>query len=208
MLPIGAAIGGIAVPGLVFILFNLNTGDGALRGWAIPVATDAAFAVPLLAVVSTHLPASVRTFLLTLAVVDDLLAVTTIAVFYAADVNVAALGLTLIPLGLFTIAVQRRIRSGWLLVPLAAATWALMHASGMHATVAGVLLGFAVPVLPGRAAGDPETGSSMAEYFERLCGLCRPESPSPCSHSVPPESPSVDSVDSAPCSAARSPWES
>jgi NhaA family Na+:H+ antiporter len=167
VLPIAAAIGGIAVPGLVFILFNLNTGDGALRGWAIPVATDAAFAVPLLAVVSTHLPASVRTFLLTLAVVDDLLAVTTIAVFYAADVNVAALGLTLIPLGLFTIAVQRRIRSGWLLVPLAAATWALMHASGMHATVAGVLLGFAVPVLPGRAAGDPETGSSMAEYFER-----------------------------------------
>ncbi|WP_328810350.1 MULTISPECIES: Na+/H+ antiporter NhaA [unclassified Rhodococcus (in: high G+C Gram-positive bacteria)] len=165
-LPIAAAIGGMAVPALIFVVVNLRTGDGALLGWAIPTATDIAFAVAVLAVVSTHLPLALRTFLLTLAVVDDLLAVTVIAIFYTADLNFVALGAAMIPLALFAVAVQRRIRSWWILVPLAVVTWVLMHESGVHATVAGVLLGFAVPVIRSRAAGGPEAGPGMAEHFE------------------------------------------
>ncbi|WP_422395721.1 Na+/H+ antiporter NhaA [Rhodococcus sovatensis] len=165
-LPIAAAVGGMAVPAIIFVIINLRTGDGALLGWAIPTATDIAFAVAVLAVISTHLPLALRTFLLTLAVVDDLLAVTVIAIFYTDDINFVALGLTLIPLALFTFAVQKRVRSWWILLPLAAATWILMHESGVHATVAGVLLGFAVPVLRSKAAGGPEAGPGLAEHFE------------------------------------------
>jgi NhaA family Na+:H+ antiporter len=165
-LPIAAAVGGMVVPAIIFAAFTIGAGGDAVRGWAIPTATDIAFAVAVLAVISTHLPAALRTFLLTLAVVDDLLAITVIAVFYTSKVNVAALGLALIPLALFGIAVQRRVSSGWLLIPLAAATWMLVHESGVHATVAGVLLGFTVPVLRGDRGGDGVSTVGMAERFE------------------------------------------
>ncbi|ARE38153.1 MULTISPECIES: Na+/H+ antiporter NhaA [Rhodococcus] len=166
-LPIAAAVGGMLMPALIFVLVNLRTGDGALSGWAIPTATDIAFAVAVLAVVSTHLPSSLRTFLLTLAVVDDLLAITVIAIFYTDDLDVAMLGAVVIPLAFFTLAVQKKVRSWWVLLPLAAATWVLVHESGIHATVAGVLLGFAVPVVRSRAAGGPDAGPGLAEHFER-----------------------------------------
>jgi NhaA family Na+:H+ antiporter len=165
-LPILAAVGGMVVPALIFVAVNATTSDGALRGWAVPTATDIAFALAVLAVVSTHLPAALRTFLLTLAVVDDLFAVTIIAVFYTSDLKVLPLLGALVPTALFTIAVQRRIRAWWLLLPLAVAAWTLMHASGVHATVAGVLLGFAVPVIRSQAAGGPEAGPGLAEHFE------------------------------------------
>ncbi|ELB94776.1 MULTISPECIES: Na+/H+ antiporter NhaA [unclassified Rhodococcus (in: high G+C Gram-positive bacteria)] len=165
-LPIAAAVGGMAAPAVVFVAVNARTGGDALQGWAIPTATDIAFALAVLAVINTHLPSTLRTFLLTLAVVDDLLAITIIAVFYTDKLSVLPLLAALIPLAAFTIAVQRRIRSWWLLLPLAALTWALVHASGVHATVAGVLLGFAVPVLRSRAAGGPDAGPGLAEHFE------------------------------------------
>lgn len=165
-LPIAAALGGMVVPALIFVGFTLPAGDGAARGWAIPTATDIAFAVAVLAVISTHLPAALRTFLLTLAVVDDLLAITVIAVFYTTEINLTALVLALIPLAAFAFCVQRRITSWWLLLPLAGATWILVHESGVHATVAGVLLGFTVPVLRSKAAGGPDAGPGLAERFE------------------------------------------
>lgn len=165
-LPVAAAIGGMVVPAAVFVAFTWNAGEGAMRGWAIPTATDIAFAVAVLAVISTHLPSALRTFLLTLAVVDDLLAITVIAVFYTDDINVGALALALVPLALFTLCVQRRIRFWWVLLPLAALTWAFVHESGVHATVAGVLLGFAVPVLRSTADGGPAPGPGLAEHFE------------------------------------------
>ncbi|WP_422747964.1 Na+/H+ antiporter NhaA [Mycobacterium sp. WMMD1722] len=165
-LPIAAAIGGMVVPAIIFVAFALPAGDGAVQGWAIPTATDIAFAVAVLAVLSTHLPSALRTFLLTLAVVDDLLAVTVIAVFYTDKINALALGLVVVPLAAFGLCVQRRIRSWWLLVPLAIATWVLMHESGVHATVAGVLLGFTVPVVRSAAAGGPDAGPGLAEHFE------------------------------------------
>lgn len=164
--PILAALGGVVVPAAVYVAFNLNAGDGALNGWAIPTATDIAFALAILAIISSHLPTELRTFLLTLAVVDDLVAVTIIAVFYTDDLNLLPLGSALIPLGLFGLAVQRRIRSWWLLIPLAVATWVLVHESGVHATVAGVVLGFTVPVIRSRAAGGPEAGPGLAEHLE------------------------------------------
>jgi NhaA family Na+:H+ antiporter len=160
-LPIAAAVGGMAVPALIFVAFNIGGPDGAVSGWAIPTATDIAFAVAVLAVISTHLPVALRTFLLTLAVVDDLLAITVIAVFYTTKINLGALLLALVPLAAFAILVQRRISSWWLLIPLAALTWALVHESGVHATVAGVLLGFTVPVL-----GSATRGEGLAERFE------------------------------------------
>ncbi|MDG4665113.1 Na+/H+ antiporter NhaA [Mycobacterium sp. 236(2023)] len=165
-LPIAAAVGGMVVPALIFVLVNLNTGDGALRGWAIPTATDIAFAVAVLAVISTHLPSALRTFLLTLAVVDDLLAITIIAVFYTEDIKIVALGLAVIPLALFALCVQRGVQAWWVLAPLAIATWVLMHESGVHATVAGVLLGFMVPVRRSATRGGQELDAGMAEHFE------------------------------------------
>ena len=165
-LPVAAAIGGMAIPALVFVLVNLNTGDGALQGWAIPTATDIAFALAVLAVISTHLPTGLRTFLLALAVVDDLLAILIIAIFFTSDLKIMPLLLALLAVAAFTGLVQRRIRSWWLLLPLALLAWGLMHASGVHATVAGMLLGFAVPVIRSERAGGPDAGPGLAEHFE------------------------------------------
>lgn len=158
-IPVLAAVGGVAVPALIYAGVNLG---GELAGWAVPTATDIAFALAVLAVIGRYLPSALRTFLLTLAVVDDLLAIVIIAIFYTAGLSVLPLLAALLPLGLFVVLVQRRVRSFWLLLPLAFATWALVHASGVHATVAGVLLGFAVPVV----RRDRSDGPGLAEHFE------------------------------------------
>ena len=165
-LPILAAVGGMVVPALIFLAVNATTGDGALKGWAIPTATDIAFALAVLAVISTHLPTGLRTFLLTLAVVDDLFAVTIIAGFYTSDLRLLPLLGAATAIGLFAVAVQRRIGSWWILLPLALVAWGLMHDSGVHATVAGVLLGFTVPVKPSQLSGGPGAGPGLAEHLE------------------------------------------
>ena len=162
-LPVVAAVGGMAAPALIYVAWNLLP-SGDLQGWAIPTATDIAFAVAVLAVISTHLPSGLRTFLLTLAVVDDLLAITIIAVFYTDELHLGWLAAAVVPIAIFGILVQRRIRSWWLLLPLAFAAWTCVHASGVHATVAGVTLAFTVPVL--RRDGEP--GPGLAEHFEHL----------------------------------------
>ena len=164
VVPVAAAVGGVAVPALLYSLVNLAAGPVVLHGWAIPTATDIAFALAVLAVISTHLPTALRTFLLTLAVVDDLIAIAIIAVFYPGSMHPEMFALALIPLAAFTVLVQRRVRSWYLLLPLAVAVWALVHASGIHATVAGVLLGFAVPVR--RRDRNPDNGPGLAEHFE------------------------------------------
>ena len=161
VLPIAAAVGGMTVPALIYVAINSAT-PGAGVGWAIPTATDIAFALAVLAVIGSSLPSALRTFLLTLAVVDDLLAITIIALFYTDDLQVVPLLLAVVPLAVFAVLVQRRVRSWWLLLPLAALTWVLVHESGVHATVAGVLLGFTVPVV--RRKEGP--GPGLAEHFE------------------------------------------
>ncbi|WP_338748813.1 Na+/H+ antiporter NhaA [Janibacter alittae] len=151
-MPVAAAIGGVVVPALIFAAIAMSAGADALRGWAIPTATDIAFAVAVLAVVGRFLPPALRVFLLTLAIVDDLIAITIIAVFYSQGLQLQWLLLALVPLALFAVLAQRGIYSWYLLLPLAVTTWALVHAAGIHATVAGVLLGFTVPVLATRRA--------------------------------------------------------
>jgi NhaA family Na+:H+ antiporter len=165
VLPMVAAVSGMVVPALVYLAVTA-TDDAARAGWAVPMATDIAFALAVLAVISTHLPTALRTFLLTLAVVDDLLAILVIAVVYTASLSVVPLLLALVPLALFALLVQKRVRSWWLLLPLAVLTWVLVHESGVHATVAGVMLAFTVPVVRSAAAGGPDAGPGMAEHFE------------------------------------------
>ncbi len=152
-IPVVAAVAGVAVPALLFTLINL--GGPGRGGWAIPTATDIAFALAVLAVIGRRLPTALRTFLLTLAVVDDLIAITIIAVFYTSSLALVPLLLMLLPLAAFAVLVQRGVRAWYVLLPLAALTWVLTHASGVHATVAGVLLAFTVPVArPGSRAPD------------------------------------------------------
>lgn len=186
VVPMAAAVGGVALPAIIFVAVNASTGGQALGGWAIPTATDIAFAVAVLAVVGRHLPSAVRTFLLTLAVVDDLIAITIIAVFYSADLNLGLLLAAAIPLALYALVAYRGERlfhlspaAAWLiLLPLGVATWVLFLGSGVHATIAGVLLGFCVPVRSG--ARTPETSEhGLSEVLEhRLrplsAGLCVP----------------------------------
>ncbi|WP_445337403.1 Na+/H+ antiporter NhaA [Clavibacter sp. CFBP 8614] len=152
-LPIAAAVGGVIVPAAIFTLINLSAGSEALQGWAIPAATDIAFAVAVVAVVGKRLPPALRTFLLTLAVVDDLLAITIIAVFYTAGIAFVPLLLALVPLAAFGILVRRGVRAWYVLIPLGVAAWALVHASGIHATIAGVVLGILVPAVATARAG-------------------------------------------------------
>ncbi len=164
--PVAAALGGVLVPAVLYAVINATTATGQVHGWAVPTATDIAFALAVLAVVGRHLPPALRTFLLTLAVVDDLIAITIIAIFYTADLMVTPLLVAIVPFAVFTFLVQRRVRAWWLLLPLAMTVWGLVHASGVHATVAGVLLGFAVPVVRSDAAGGPDAGPGLAEHFE------------------------------------------
>ncbi|KQR64125.1 sodium:proton antiporter [Arthrobacter sp. Leaf337] len=173
VVPIAAAVGGVVVPAVTYALIN-STSPETLRGWAIPTATDIAFAVAVLAIIGSHLPSALRIFLLTLAVVDDLIAISIIAVFYSSDIQAGPLLLALIPLAVYTFLAQKyrrffgtRPAAAWLiLLPLGVTTWALVHASGIHATVAGVLLGFAVPVIRSRAGGGPSAGPGLSEIFE------------------------------------------
>ncbi|MFE4543210.1 Na+/H+ antiporter NhaA [Arthrobacter sp. NPDC056727] len=168
VVPVTAAVGGVALPAIIYSAIVWNQGAEALRGWAIPTATDIAFALAVLAVINTHLPSALRTFLLTLAVVDDLIAIGIIAFFYSSGIQPALLLAAIIPLALFAWLVQKRISHWSLLLPLAAATWALVHASGIHATVAGVLLGFTVPVAASRhdRTVSDGGGTGMAERLE------------------------------------------
>ncbi|MFB0833549.1 Na+/H+ antiporter NhaA [Arthrobacter halodurans] len=172
MVPVAAAFGGVAVPALFYVALNWGNAEG-LRGWAIPAATDIAFAVAVLAIIGSHLPVALRIFLLTLAVVDDLIAIAIIAFVYTTEIAVAPLLWAIIPFLLYAFLAQRHRRffhlkpsAAWLiLLPLGMVVWALVHASGIHATIAGVLLGFAVPVLHRKNAPDTE-GPGLAEVFE------------------------------------------
>jgi NhaA family Na+:H+ antiporter len=172
-LPIAAAVGGVVVPALIFVMINAGSGADALRGWAIPTATDIAFAVAVIAVVGRFLPPALRVFLLTLAIIDDLIAITIIATFYTDTISFPWLILALLPLAGFAALVAKGVRAWWLLLPLAIAVWVCIHASGVHATVAGVLLGFVVPVRATERArvrtGTDEEGrpvyDGMAAHF-------------------------------------------
>ncbi|HET7723426.1 MAG TPA: Na+/H+ antiporter NhaA, partial [Propionibacteriaceae bacterium] len=172
--PIAAAAGGVVVPVLIYLA--LNGGGHGLRGWAVPAATDIAFALAVLAIISSHLPAALRTFLLTLAVVDDLIAIVIIAVAYTSTIDLLALALAAVPVAVFALLVQRRpaffASRRWsvvvILLPVAVVAWALVHASGIHATIAGVVLGMCVPVVrDGAEAGEERPLAEMLDHLVR-----------------------------------------
>ena len=143
----------------------MTAGDPIARaGWAVPVATDIAFALAVLAVLGSHLPTALRSFLLTLAVVDDLIAILIIAVVFTDDLGFLPLGLATVPLAGFAVLARRRAPA-WMLVLPALVTWALVHASGVHATVAGVLLAVTVPAV--RRTGETVDPAGRLEHAVR-----------------------------------------
>ncbi|MEU3555283.1 Na+/H+ antiporter NhaA [Streptomyces fragilis] len=139
-LPVIAAVCGMVVPALVYLAVNGAMG-GSATGWAVPTATDIAFALAVLAVIGASLPSALRAFLLTLAVVDDLLAIVIIALFFTEHLNFAALGGAAAGLAVFWFLLRKGVRGWWVYVPLGLVIWGLMYNSGVHATIAGVAMG-------------------------------------------------------------------
>ncbi|MFF1359413.1 Na+/H+ antiporter NhaA [Streptomyces sp. NPDC058297] len=162
MLPVAAALCGMAIPALVYFLVNV-TGGGSLDGWAVPTATDIAFALAVLAVIGTSLPSSLRAFLLTLAVVDDLFAILIIAIFFTSDINFAALAGAVVGLGVFWLLLRKGVRGWYVYVPLALVIWGLMYNSGIHATIAGVAMGLML-----RCTRQEGEEHSPGEHIEHL----------------------------------------
>ncbi|WP_237201409.1 Na+/H+ antiporter NhaA [Rothia nasimurium] len=186
VVPVAAAFGGAMTPAILYFAIN-HGNETAVHGWAIPAATDIAFAVAVLAGVGTFLPAALRTFLLTLAVVDDLIAIVIIALFYTSNFHAWYLIFSIIPIGLYFWLTHKHERffhekkwAAWvILLPLGLITWALFLESGIHATIAGVILGFCVPVRMTAQAKEADAHASLAETLEHRLrplstGFCVP----------------------------------
>lgn len=144
--PTAAALGTMVGASLAYVAVNL-AGDGDLRGWAIPIAADIAFALGVLALVGNRVPAELRAFMLTLAVVDDLGSIAVIALFFSAGVSISWLAAAVAFVVSILIAQRLGIRSLLVYGPLAACLWVAVFESGVHATVAGVVLGFLTPAV-------------------------------------------------------------
>jgi Na+:H+ antiporter, NhaA family len=145
-LPVLAAVGGVVVPAGIFLLLNAG-GEGA-GGWGIPMATDIAFAVGVLAVLGSRVPAGAKVFLLTLAIVDDILAITVIAVFYTSKLAVGWLAVAAGGMALVVVLRRLGVRAVSAYIPLGVLVWLATLESGVHATIAGVALGLATPARP------------------------------------------------------------
>ncbi len=144
-LPVYGAIGGMAVPALVFVgIVGIESAEG--RGWAIPAATDIAFALGVLSLFGSRVPASLKIFLLALSIVDDLAAIPIIALFYTDDLSTAALFLGLVGLSVLGAMNLLGVRNLAAFVLVGLVMWVCVLKSGVHATLAGVALGFAIPI--------------------------------------------------------------
>ena len=157
--PVAAAACGVAVPALLYLAVNAN--GGRPEGWAVPAATDIAFALAVLAVVGSNLPTALRAFLLTLAVVDDLIVIVIIAVFFTESLDLAWLAVALASVAAWALLQRRRVGTPVLYVPLALLAWWSVHECGVHATIAGVALGLLT-----RVRRDPGEEESPAERLE------------------------------------------
>ncbi|MFD3813144.1 Na+/H+ antiporter NhaA [Rhodococcus sp. NPDC058639] len=173
LLPVIAACGGVVLPAVIAATVGWGT-PGMDRGWAIPVATDIAFALGVLALTGSRIPTSARVFLLSLAVVDDLIGIALIAVLFTSGLALTWLVATVALAAAYWVAQQRRITTAWLYVPLALLTWYAMHQAGIHATVAGVVLGLLT-----RVRADPGEDYAPSERLEHRiqpwsAGFCVP----------------------------------
>lgn len=145
ILPGAAAAGGMLFPALFYVAFNWND-PAALRGWAVPTATDIAFALGVISLLGSRVPASLKIFLAALAIIDDLGAVIVIAIFYTADLNIMALGGAALVLAALYALNRLKVKALWPYLSLGVALWVLVFASGVHATLAGVLLALTIPL--------------------------------------------------------------
>jgi NhaA family Na+:H+ antiporter len=161
VVPVVAAIAGMVLPAIIYVIVNLTAAHGDPHGWAVPTATDIAFALAVLAIVGSSLPGALRAFLLTLAVVDDFGAILVIAVFFSHGFHPLALLASLALIAVWFVLQRRRIRTPFLYIPIALAAWWFMHESGIHATIAGVALGLVT-----RVVADPGEDHSPAERIE------------------------------------------
>lgn len=179
IVPVVAAAGGVITPALIYLA--VNAGRDTQHGWAIPTATDIAFAVAVLGLIAPRIPLVLRIFLLTLAVVDDFIAIGIIAFFYSSGIKLLPLLGALVLAGLYALLARRfagwyhsRKWAAWLtLLPIGIVVWALVHSSGVHATIAGVLLAFTVPVamMPrGVDEHDPNDPTTRPHYLAEHFG--------------------------------------
>ncbi len=145
VLPGAAAVGGMMLPALVFAYFNWGNPE-TIQGWAIPAATDIAFALGILALIGTRAPTSLKVFLLTLAILDDLGAILIIAIFYTADLKVNYLLMALIPFAVMLWLNMERVHRTGLILVLGVVMWVFVLKSGVHATLAGVITAFLIPL--------------------------------------------------------------
>lgn len=170
ILPGAAAAGGMAFPALFYVYFN-GADPAAIRGWAIPTATDIAFALGVLSLFGNRVPASLKIFLAALAIIDDLGAVIVIALFYTAQLNLLALAVAAIVIGNLIILNRSGVRQLWPYLVLGAVLWVLVFASGIHATLAGVILALAIPLklTPGapEAAHDDSPLHKLEHHLQK-----------------------------------------
>jgi len=145
ILPAIAAVGGMAIPALIYVYFNWGDPD-ALNGWAIPAATDIAFALGVLSLLGNRVPESLKLFLLTLAILDDMGAIIIIAIFYTSDLSVSALLVSIIAIITLGILNHRRVTSLTPYIIIGVIFWAAVLKSGVHATLAGVVLAMFIPL--------------------------------------------------------------
>ena len=143
-LPGFAALGGMLVPAGIYLLFN--TGTRAIHGWGVPMATDIAFAVGILALLGKRVPPALRILLLALAVIDDLGAILVIAVFYSSGFSAVGLAVAVAGVAMILVMQKLGVRLAWAYVPPAIVTWAGVYATGVHPTIAGVVVGLLTPV--------------------------------------------------------------
>jgi NhaA family Na+:H+ antiporter len=146
MLPVCAAVGGAVVPAAIYAFINAS--DEGAAGWGIPMATDIAFALGVLSLFGSRVPIGLKVFLTALAIADDLFAVVVIAVFYTPNLDIIMLLFAGVCLALIMVASNRGVRAVWVYIVLAVLVWAFVLASGVHATIAGVLVAMAIPVRP------------------------------------------------------------
>jgi NhaA family Na+:H+ antiporter len=165
-LPVIAAIGGFVVPAVVYVVLNWGSAE-TLRGWAIPSATDISFAIGVCALLGRAVPGSLKTFLLALAIIDDLMAIIVIAIFYTDQLSMVSLALAGVGLAGLAILNLRDVRKPSLYVLFGLFTWVCVLKSGVHATLAGVAVGFAMPLTRHRD-GDDEGESLLVRTEHAL----------------------------------------
>ena len=164
-LPVLAAVGGMITPALIYVAFTAANPD-ALRGWAVPVATDIAFALGVLSLLGRRVPHSAKLFLLALAIADDLGGILVIALFFTREIDGVAIGLAIAGLVLVWLLTRVGIRSEVIYIPLGLLTWYFLLESGVHATLAGVALGFLTPARP--MYGVREFDDRVRRVLDRL----------------------------------------